>query len=224
MFVDPKTIAYFSSEAVLYQHNGDTDTAMARQYCISGFPTLVMLGPDGKEIDRVPGYLPTDEFIQTFRDYGKGIGTLASLEAKAADTVDRNLYLQIAEKHKYGCDKAAAATWYSKVIAAGKPKDSLSGVSRMELADMFRRAKNWDSAIFAYKQVAKDFKKTQFANDADWYTGDVYRRMKDTVKAISAFESWVAKYPKADTSDVNYTKGLIEKLKNPPAPKPEAKN
>jgi len=224
VFVDPKAIDFFSNEAVLYKHNGDIDTALARQYCVSGFPTLVMLSPDGREIDRVAGYMPTDEFIQTFRDYGKGIGTLASLEAKAAGTVDRNLYLQIAEKYKYGCDKAAAAVWYGKVIAAGKPKDSLSGVSRMEIADMFRRAKKWDSALLAYKQVAKDFKSLQFANDADWYTGDVYRRMKDTVRAIAAYETWIKKYPKADTSDVNYTKGLVEKLKNPPAPKPEAKN
>lgn len=224
MFVDSKAIDFFSNEAVLYKHNGDIDTALAHQYCISGFPTLVMLSPEGKEIDRVPGYLPTDEFLQTFRDFGKGIGTLTSLEAKAADTVDRNLYLQIAEKYKYGCDKGAAAGWYAKVIAAGKPKDSLSGVSRLELADMFRRARQYDSALLAYKRIAKDFKTTQFANDADWYTGDVYRRMKDTVKAIAAFESWVAKYPKTDTSDVNYTKGLIEKLKNPPAPKAEAKN
>ncbi len=221
MFVDPKAIEFFSTEAVLVKVHGEKDTMLTKQYCVSGFPTSVMLGSDGKEIDRVVGYLPPDEFIQTFRDYGKGIGTLSSLVAKAADSVDRNLYMQIAEKYKYGCDKAAATEWYGKVIAAGKPKDSLSGVSRMEMADMMRRAKKYDSAILAYQKVAKDFKKTSFASDADWYMGDVYRRMKDTARAIKAFETWMTKYPKADTSEVNYTKGLIEKLKNPPAPKPE---
>ncbi|PWB69676.1 hypothetical protein C3F09_10240 [candidate division GN15 bacterium] len=223
MFVDPKVAEYFSSEAVLYKVNGDIDTAVARRFCVSGFPTLVMLGSDGNEIDRVAGYLPPDEFLQTFRDYGKGIGTLASMVGKAKDSVDRNLYMQIAEKYKYGCDKAAAVEWYGKVIAAGKPTDSLSGVSRMELADILRRAKKYDSAVLAYQKVAKDFKKTSFASDADWYLGDVYRRMKDTAKAIKAFETWMTKYPKADTSEVSYTKGLIEKLKNPPAPKPEEK-
>ena len=223
MFVDPKTIEFFSTEAVLVKVHGEKDTALTSQYCVSGYPTLVMLGTDGKEIDRVPGFMPTDEFIQTFRDYGKGIGTLSSLIARAADTVDRNLYMQIAEKYKYGCDKAAAVDWYNKVITAGKPKDSLSGVSKLELADMYRRSKKYDSALLAYQKISKDFKKTSFASDADWYVGDVYRRMKDTTRAIAAFENWMTKYPKADTSEVSYTKGVIDKLKNPPAPKPEEK-
>lgn len=223
VFVDPKVIDFFGKEMILVQLNGDAvDTALARQYCVSGYPTLVLMDKDGKEVDRVAGYMPPDDFIKTFRDYKNGVGTLADLLKQASAKTDRDLFMQIAEKYKYGCDKGGATQWYTKVISAGDPKDSLSAQSRMELADMLARASKYDSAVVAYQAIASDFAGKSTASDADWTIGNVYRRAKDTAKAIAAFEAWMTKYPAAHTSDVNYTKKMIDRLKNPPPPKSDA--
>jgi len=261
VFVDPKVIEFFTKEMILVQVNGDrVDTALAGQYCVAAFPTLVLMDKDGKEIDRVAGYLPPEEFMQTFRDYTKGVGTIADLVAKSKDSTSREYSLQIAERYKYTCDKAAAEQWYNKVIAAGDPLDSLSGECRSSIADMYSRAKRFDDAIAAYrkiiadfegkqiaddsrqaigyvyvrakkyddaiaefKQIAATFKGKQPATDADMNVGYVYRSMKDTAKAIAAYEYWLTIYPQADSSDIAYAKKQIDRLKNPPAPKPEEK-
>ena len=162
MFVDPKVIEFFKNEMILVQVDGEKDTVLANKYVISGFPTLIMLNPKGEEIDRVPGYLPPEEFMKTFRDYGKGIGTLADLLNQAKSKTDRELLFSIAEKYKYRGGSVDAENWYNKVIAAGQPTDSMSGESRMAVADMQRRAKNWTKALTSYQAIQKEFAGTQF--------------------------------------------------------------
>ena len=215
VFVDPKVIEFFKNEMILVQVDGEKDTALATKYAISGFPTLVMLDPKGEEIDRVPGYLPPDEFMKTFRDYQKGIGTLADLLSQAKTKTDRVLFFNIAEKYKYRGGPADAETWYNKVIAAGKPTDSMSGEGRMAIADMQRRAKNWPLALSSFQGIAKDFAGTQFEEGADIYTAIVYGRMGDTTNAVKAFKGFLEKFPKSE--DSSYVRKQIEKLTSPPA-------
>jgi len=71
----------------------------AKAFHVSGYPTIVLLGPDGSEIDRVPGYLPMPDFLATFRDYARGVGTLDALQERlAAEPGDLALKLEVAGK------------------------------------------------------------------------------------------------------------------------------
>lgn len=54
----------------------------AKRFHVSGYPTVILLNPDGSEIDRVSGYAPMPTFLQVFRDYADGKGTLATLQAE----------------------------------------------------------------------------------------------------------------------------------------------
>lgn len=54
----------------------------AKRFHVSGYPTTVLLNPDGSEIDRMSGYAPMPTFLQVFRDYAEGKGTLAALQAE----------------------------------------------------------------------------------------------------------------------------------------------
>ena len=39
-------------------------TEFAIKYGVSSLPTILVLGPDGKELDRIPGFVPLKEFIE----------------------------------------------------------------------------------------------------------------------------------------------------------------
>lgn len=216
MFVEPKVIDYFTNEMILAKVNGDIDTTISRKYFVSGYPTAVMLGPDGKEVDRIVGFAPPDEYLKMVQDYKAGIGTLDDLLAKAKDSVDRKLYYEIADKYKYRGGPDQANEWFGKVIAAGSPTDSLSGESRMALADLQRRAKKLDDAFASYAQIEKDFGGNLFSEGASIWQAIILRQKGDTAAAISGFERFIATYPKSE--DVEYAKKQIDKLKNPPAP------
>ena len=218
VFVDSQTIKFFSSEMVLTKIDAEKDTVAAKNFAISGYPTLVMVDKDGQEIDRIIGYLPTKEFLQTVDEYSKGIGTLADFLNKSTTDTSRKLAFDIAEKYKYRGKEQDATGWYDKVLAAGSPTDSMAGESRMAIADMLRRDKKWDDALAAFASVEKDFKDSPYAFSADAgiWQGITLARKGDTAAAIGAYEAFLKNHPAAE--DTSYARKQIEKLKNPPAP------
>lgn len=211
VFVDSTVIDYFSNQMVLAKINAEIDTATAKAYHISGYPTLVLTDKNGDEIDRIVGYLPPTEFMTTLSDYRKGVGTLADLLRQAEENSSRELYFQIADKYKYRGGSAEAETWFNKVITAGDPKDSLSGESRMAIADTYRRDKDFDKAVAAYNAVQVDFKDTPFAEYGMIMAAVSTRQKGDTAGAITLFEQFVKAYPESE--DAEYAGEQVTKLK-----------
>lgn len=213
MFVDAKAIQFFTSDMILAKVNAEEDTLTAQKYHVNGYPTSILLNKSGEEIDRVVGYAPPEEYVQTFVDFSNGIGTLDDLLGQAETSEDRDLFMQIGDKYKWRGSNDNANSWYTKVIAAGEPLDSLSGEARMAQADMYRRDKVYDQALQAYKKIAGEFK-TYHGMDAVIYQAIVYGQMNDTATAIAAFESYIEQFPESE--DVEYAQSQIEKFKNPP--------
>ncbi|MDH4157972.1 MAG: tetratricopeptide repeat protein [candidate division Zixibacteria bacterium] len=209
--IDQKAIDFFTTEVILAKVNAEVDSLLAQEFHISGYPTSVLVGEDGEEIDRIVGYLEVDDFLKTIVDYQNGIGTLDDLLARAELEPDRELYLEIAEKYKYRGGSDEARNWYQKVIDAGEPTDSLSGEGRMSLADMLRRAKEYEQALEAYGSIMKDFSGEMIAQDAEIWRAIAYRQMGDTTQAINAFQEYIEHYPESE--DVEYATKQIDKLK-----------
>ncbi|MEA3297048.1 MAG: thioredoxin fold domain-containing protein [candidate division Zixibacteria bacterium] len=224
VLTDSAAIEFFSSEMILVKINAGKDTVvtakndtiyakdLAEKYHISGYPTIVMLDTDGVEIDRLVGYLPPAEFIKTFRNYGKGIGTLADLLGKVETKPDRSLYYRIAEKYKYRGGSEEAVKWFQRIIDEGSPTDSLSGESRMALADLMRRNKDYDKAIGNYALIAKDFKGKEIGENAEVWTAITFRQKGDTAEAIKRLEDYVKAHPESK-DNVTYCQKQIENLK-----------
>jgi tetratricopeptide (TPR) repeat protein len=211
VFVDSMVIDFFTNEMVLVKMNAEVDTVLAEEYHAKAYPTSLMTDKDGKEVDRIVGYRPPDEFVRILRDYSKGIGTLEDLLERAETETDRSLYLEIAGKYKYrgGADEALA--WYAKVIESGDPGDSLSGESRLSVAGMSLRAKDYDQALGEFGQIMSDFEGTMFAREAEIYRAITQREKADTVAAIAAFEAFLEHYP--ESKDTTYARKQIAKLK-----------
>ena len=204
-------IDYFVSKAVLLKIDAKVDSVITKDYNISAYPTVVLTDNQGEEIDRIVGYYEPAIFLKKLDDYQNGIGTLADLLSRADTLSDRELYFEIAEKYKYRGGADEAGTWFQRVIDEGKPTDSLSGESHMALADLHRRAKDYDTAKDAFTRIMKDFKGTSFAEAAEIWRAIVYRQKADTGMAITAFEDFIKHYPESE--DIGYAQGQIEKLK-----------
>lgn len=199
---------------LLVKINGDNDSLRKAEYKVSGYPTTVLIDKSGRDIDRVIGFKPTEEYIKALVDYSNGVGTLADLLEQAKTKEDRELYYEIANKYKYSGGLTEAETWFQRVIEAGEPFDSLSGMSRLGEADMYRRAGEYDKSLAAFLSMANDFKGTIFEEPADIYTAIVYGRLADTAGAIAAFQKFAEKYP--DSEDKEYALEQIERFQNPP--------
>jgi tetratricopeptide (TPR) repeat protein len=213
VFTDPKAIEFFTNEMLLVKIDCDVDTLTKQHYRVSGYPTTVLIDKNGEDVDRVIGFRPAEEYMQTLVDYSNGIGTLADLLQQAETKEDREMYYEIANKYKYSGGSREAEVWFARVVEAGEPTDSLSGMSRLGAADMFRRARDYDRSLEAFKEMAVDFQGTDFEEVADIYTAIVYKRMEDTTAAVTAFQKFIDKYPESE--DVEYATEQIESLLNP---------
>ncbi len=211
MLTDQKVIDFFTNEMVMAKINGKQDTSLAAAYHIMGYPTLVLVDPEGAEVDRVVGYMPPDSLLTELTNYKNGIGTLADLLAQAETNSDRSLAYRIAEKYHYRGGTEKATSWYDKVISAGDPHDSLSGECRLAIADVHRRNKEYAAALKAFTSVITDFGSSMFAENAQVWKAIVHRQMEDTAAAIKAFEQFVKHYPESE--DVEYAQKQIAKLK-----------
>jgi tetratricopeptide (TPR) repeat protein len=187
------------------------DSVVKQQYNVSAYPTFVITESNGNEIDRIVGYMEAIDFLATVNNYREGIGTLADLLSKAEDSDDRTLFFEIADKYKYNGGADDAKVWYQKVIDAGDAQDSLSAESRFSLADMFRRAKDYDSAIKAYENIKTDFDNASYQEEADIWIAIVYRYKADTVMSIQKFEEFMTNYPESE--DLEYAEKQIRRLK-----------
>jgi len=220
VFIDSNVIDFFNNEMVLAKFNAEIDTALAKQYKVSAFPTVVLTDKEGKEIDRIVGYSKPGSFVKTLREYEQGIGTLDDLLNRSQMQADslRMLGFEIADKYKYRGGKEEAMSWFERILQLGDPVDSLSGEARMAIADMYRRDKDYMKALVEFASVIQDFENKPFAMDAEIWTAIVYRMKGDTATAIGAFEDYIKHYPESE--DVKYAQKQIDKLKNPPEKKP----
>ena len=210
---DSAAIEFFNNEMAFVKINAKKDTALAAEYHVSGYPTLVMLGADGKEVDRLVGYIPPKPFVQMFRDYANGIGTLEDLLDQATTKTDRALFMKIGKKYKYRGGDDDATFWYTKALEEGEALDSLSGECRFEMADMNRRSGEYDKALAGFAAIAGDFKDLHAGTQAELWIAIIYSKTGDTTKAVAGFEAFIENHPNHD--DVGYCQKKIAQLTAP---------
>jgi thiol:disulfide interchange protein DsbD len=82
-FTDPRVRAMARSfktyKVDLTRYDSPETKAIMRQYGITGPPTVVFLGPDGREVieARVEGFIPPEPFLERMKYAGRRTGVMA---------------------------------------------------------------------------------------------------------------------------------------------------
>jgi len=212
-YVDTMVVS-MSGNIVFTKINAEVDTATARKYSVKAYPTIVLLNSDGTEIDRIAGFLPGPDFVETVNNYLNDIQTLNYYLRMAAAGETTELNFRIGEKYQYRGMVAEAENYYGKVIAADPDnKEGRSDSAMMALAEMKMQAKMYEEAIARFAEVMKKFAGQSIASDAEIMTAIVYREKGDTAMAIKSFEGFIKNNPASP--DTAYAQKQILKLKNP---------
>ena len=67
VYSDPAFYNYASAELIPVLLDGDKDTDLVAKYNIKGYPSYVILKPDGTVLKTFSGYMKTDAFIETIK-------------------------------------------------------------------------------------------------------------------------------------------------------------
>lgn len=63
-FKDKKVLAYLNKNFVSIQVNTDENQALSEEWKVRGLPTMWFLEPDGKKINRMPGYIEAGQLLK----------------------------------------------------------------------------------------------------------------------------------------------------------------
>ncbi|HHQ48466.1 MAG TPA: DUF255 domain-containing protein [Acidobacteria bacterium] len=68
---DPSVVQFLAKKTIPLKLNveGSPGRSLANKYGVDGLPTIVILGTDGTELGRIPGYMPADRFLETVKQY-----------------------------------------------------------------------------------------------------------------------------------------------------------
>jgi thioredoxin-related protein len=80
--------------------DGGEGQALSQRFGVDGYPTILFLKADGREIDRIGGFLPAPQFLEEMKRIKEGRGTFLSLqEASEAGTIGGTDLLLLAEHY-----------------------------------------------------------------------------------------------------------------------------
>jgi len=215
-YSDPAVIE-MSKKMVFAKINAEVDTLTAQKYVIPGYPTIVLTNSDGTEIERIGGFLPAEEFMQTVDDYMNDIGTLADYLRMADTSATIEVNYILGEKYESRGMYDEAMSYYQKVVDADPNNaDSMTADAMISIGGLYVRDKSYGKAIDHFKKTIKKYNDTETAVDGELWLGYALRKMGDTAKAITHYENFLNNYPTFE--DSTRIKETIEKLKNPPPP------
>ena len=180
-------------------------------YHVVGYPTVLFLDSEGREIDRIFGSTPLDDFLRTARDYRAGKGTLEESEKKfrtergadfelAFELLFRNAVRGREERVKDLQDLLDVA-WRGFVgrtsveqRAAFARLSSLAAQGRYVTGKYLylRGKKDFARARDVFLALRRDFPKSEFAEAALYDLAWAYDGLKDEAKTRETLDAYLA--------------------------------
>ncbi len=181
--------------------DGETEAgkALVARYHVVGYPTVLLIGPDGKEVDRVFGFLDAEAFVRTVTDYRAGKGTLADLKRQlAGGKADLKLKAKVVERLAVRGAQAEAMVLLDEVLA-GDPKDE-KGLAAQALYAVgrylqLRGAKAYDEAIGTFTRIRARFPRSKYAKRALLGLAKAWHEKGDVRKTRALLDAYVDEAP-----------------------------
>lgn len=90
VYTNPEVAAFANANQINWKIDAEKGEGpdLAKKYGVKGFPTIVFTNPEGEEIDRIYGYVPAGQFLETMKDYNSGVNTYSYFKQKLSDNPD----------------------------------------------------------------------------------------------------------------------------------------
>ena len=201
-----------TSDIIFVKINAEEDTAIAQQFGVSGYPTVVIAKPNGEEIDRIWGYLPPTEFYNQVQLYLQGKETLEDYLSRLEDEPENLDYLMtIGEKYASRAADDKAIEFYNKV--ADLDQGNRRGYASRALAaihDTQSRAGDYRAARQTCMKILRMYPDSPEADDAAALLGYYASKEGDTVEALKLYKGYLKMNP--DSENAKWVKKRVADL------------
>lgn len=189
-FTDAKVQGLLNSMiAADWDAEKDPHLAIAKKYKVSAYPTLLVIGPDGNEVDRHLGYLDPEEFIQTIDGYRHGVGTVAALEEQLkAKPDDVELLYQVGTKHAEAGRSEQAAASLNKVLKLDPKNTERNPLILYSLGEAYYMDEKYADAKPYFSRVLTDYPTSDAVPDATRRLAGIEYKLGNHDAAVATME------------------------------------
>lgn len=197
-YKDEKVIGFLNAMIpARWDAEKDEGLELAKRYNITAYPTLILLGPDGKEIDRYLGFVEPDGFIRMISDYQNGVGTVAYYEEQVKkDPKNAGAWKTLGMKHADAGRTDGAKIAFNTYLDLSP---DIQGDEKAEvvytLGEVNYRNKSYDDAIAIFERVTREFPGTEWHDQALVMGAQAYYKRGDNDKCIEWYSSYVDRHP-----------------------------
>jgi thioredoxin-related protein len=211
-------IVDMSEKMVFVKISADKDSALARQFGVAYYPTIMVCKANGSEIDRLVGYFPPADFYNEIQLYLQDRETIDDFLSRLKDEPQKIEYLlAVAEKYRNRSDWSKALEYYRQVITLNPPDTQFMQEALFEEAIMNGERGVVDTLMYDTSIVQL----TNFiANSPDSVKRqDASRRLPfyvakkgDAKLAMTLYQKYLETYPNGEY--VNWVKERLDELRN----------
>jgi thioredoxin-related protein len=209
---DKKMLDYFKKENyVLIEVNPEKDKVAESTFKVYGYPTTIVFDKKGDEIDRILGYLTTEQMIKTLEGFKIGKGTLKDyLKRYKKEKNNLKLMNDIATKYIARADFAKAIKILDELIAKAKGKDEkMEKEGFNQKAYAYYKWKKFEKAAAVLLSIKDRFSEKD-RKDALFGAAYYFEKGKNKKKAIEVYKELIKRFP--DSPEARKIKEKIKKL------------
>jgi len=173
------------------------DTSITQKYNVSFFPTIIVAGSNGIEIDRLVGYYPASDFYNEIQLYLQGNETLDDYLNRLTDEPNKaDYHLIVAEKYKHRSDWDKSLEYYANVLnLTGNSIDYESEMAAFGIADVQCEMGKYRDAIASYKDFIERFPESEKVEDAVRKTPYCLVKLGEFKQARVIYQKYLEDYP-----------------------------
>lgn len=176
----------------------DEGPEIRQRYHVVGYPTVLVLDAQGREIDRIFGFEPADEFARHLESIRFGPTSFGEIVTRFVDAGTAENVL--AAGFEAGFDAAACGNYEHadallRAVVAADPDNSAGfGAQALLVLGKYRHlrgAEEYDEAIALFAELRTRFPDTAEADQALVQTAIAHARAGRTESALAAFDTYL---------------------------------
>ena len=187
---------------------------MASTWRITGYPALILMTADGQEVDRIPGYIPPNEFVAAINDFLAGRGTLEDVKSRFEAYPDSlALLLVLAEKYQNRGMEAEAESSYRELLArdpANAQGQAAQALHSLAIMAYSAGRDHYDTAVARFEVLIERFPGSEKAVDAETWVPYILLRQDKYDEAQARFEKFKLDHP--ESSEIDWVNRQLEEI------------
>lgn len=201
---DPAVVALLDSlVAAKYDAEKGEGRELARRFHVRAYPTLVVLDPQGHEVDRFLGYLDPEPFARAVRNAVAGRGTIAALEATwRRHPDDADVMRRLGRKYVDAGRAEDAARVYDRLLARNDLPDAERMRILASLGDAEMGAGRLDAARERFLEILRRWPADPVGDHALARLASIAWRRERPDTAVARYRTLLRRHPD-DPSTLN---------------------